>query len=208
MNVITDIEILVLPLPIILRLQISKAQKLQLIGIFSLGGFVCIASIVRAPQVLDIGFTDGSWSNVPSAVWSAVELNTGIVSACLPTLRPIFKLVRQGHRQVMTQIKGSTSTNNRSRIKFREFSKSSKGAGYGDLETAADVHGLINLNQAGQQRGRWEIHAPQKVSVRGTSLRRSESGRSRADNSLEPNLNEIMVTTEVEVCNFADMRGT
>lgn len=38
LNVVTDVFILVLPLPILWRLQISMERKLQLIGIFSLGG--------------------------------------------------------------------------------------------------------------------------------------------------------------------------
>ena len=38
LNVVTDVFILVLPLPILWRLQISLERKLELIGIFSLGG--------------------------------------------------------------------------------------------------------------------------------------------------------------------------
>ncbi len=36
-NIITDFIVLVLPLPVILRLQLERPQKLALLGIFSLG---------------------------------------------------------------------------------------------------------------------------------------------------------------------------
>ena len=38
LNVVTDFLLLVLPLPILWRLQISMERKLELIGIFLLGG--------------------------------------------------------------------------------------------------------------------------------------------------------------------------
>jgi hypothetical protein len=37
--------------------------------------------------------TDVTWDNVGAATWSSVELNVGIVCACLPSLRPIVGLI-------------------------------------------------------------------------------------------------------------------
>ena len=51
---------------------------------------VCIVSIIRVPSIAHISLTDPSWSDVYGAIWSIVELNIGIVSACLPTLKPLF----------------------------------------------------------------------------------------------------------------------
>ncbi len=49
---------------------------------------VCIASIIRAFYVGRISLTDPSWSDALGAMWTVVELSLGVVSACLPTLRP------------------------------------------------------------------------------------------------------------------------
>ena len=50
---------------------------------------VCIASIIRAAYVGQISLTDPSWSDALGAMWTVVELSLGVVSACLPTLRPL-----------------------------------------------------------------------------------------------------------------------
>lgn len=55
----------------------------------------CVISLVRLTTLhKGIHTTDPFWDNVPAAYWSVVELNCGILCACLPTLRPLFnKLV-------------------------------------------------------------------------------------------------------------------
>ena len=57
---------------------------------------VCVASIIRVPYIARMSLLDPSWSDVYGAIWSIVELNLGIVSACLPTLRPLFLHVFRG----------------------------------------------------------------------------------------------------------------
>ncbi|KAE8390747.1 hypothetical protein BDV23DRAFT_172188 [Aspergillus alliaceus] len=46
-NLLIDVVILALPIPMVLQLQLRLTQKLTILGIFLLGGFVCIASIMR-----------------------------------------------------------------------------------------------------------------------------------------------------------------
>lgn len=48
---------------------------------------VCVASVIRVPYIAHISLVDPSWSDIDGVIWSVVELNLGIVSACLPTLR-------------------------------------------------------------------------------------------------------------------------
>ena len=47
LNTITDAIILVLPLPLIWTLRIDRTQRLALSGVFLLGGFIVIVSIIR-----------------------------------------------------------------------------------------------------------------------------------------------------------------
>ena len=45
---------------------------------------------------------DGTWTFVPIGIWSSLELGAAIVSASLPTLRPLLLFIRRK--------KGSTAT--------------------------------------------------------------------------------------------------
>ncbi|MCJ1457821.1 hypothetical protein MMC28_008190 [Mycoblastus sanguinarius] len=112
LNSITDFLILGLPVPFLWRLHSSLSHKIQLLGMFSLGGFVCITSIVRVIAVSSISLTDGSWVNTYPAIWAFVETSIAVVSACLPTLRPVYKYVIYGKKGLSQPTKpGLTSGN-------------------------------------------------------------------------------------------------
>ena len=67
-------------------------------------------------QIL-IGFLD-HWA--PSAVWTVVEPNLGIVSACLPMLRPLYRLLWG----LPATLKGKVSSSGRNENKKVERSSS------------------------------------------------------------------------------------
>ncbi|KAI0008608.1 hypothetical protein F4779DRAFT_618487 [Xylariaceae sp. FL0662B] len=87
MNIATDIVIFVLPMPVLSHLNLPRVQKFVLIGIFSLGFFTCAISVIRVKYLKQGG--DYSYENVEASAWSMTELCSGVICACLPTLRPI-----------------------------------------------------------------------------------------------------------------------
>ncbi|KAL9102359.1 MAG: hypothetical protein Q9163_002481 [Psora crenata] len=90
LNFATDIMILCLPLPMIWSLNINKVQKASLTGIFMLGTFVCITSVIRIAKLVQLGRGgDVTWRLVGVDIWSALEASMGVFSACLPTMRPL-----------------------------------------------------------------------------------------------------------------------
>ncbi|UPX15287.1 uncharacterized protein EKO05_0005741 [Ascochyta rabiei] len=90
-NILTDFATVVLPMPVIQRLQLGKRQKSALIAIFAVGGFVCIVSILRLQSLVAISNSkDQSYDNPAAATWSSVEANVGIICSCLPLLRPLM----------------------------------------------------------------------------------------------------------------------
>lgn len=90
MHISTDIAILIIPIPALMAVDLPRKQKLALMIMFSLGGFVCITSIIRLLSLKQIAdSTDPTYDNVAAASWSAIECNTGIICACLPTLKPL-----------------------------------------------------------------------------------------------------------------------
>lgn len=74
----------------------------------------CVASIIRVPYIARTSLIDPSWSDTYGAIWSVVELTIGIVSACLPTLRPLY--VHVFHRPV-TGASGSKTSDKSSSAK-------------------------------------------------------------------------------------------
>lgn len=89
-NVLTDFIILFLPIYPLWQLQRPFKQKLEIMGMFLLGGFVCLASIYRAIVVHQMSRYDPTWEDNPIMWWTIIELSTAIISACLPTMRPIY----------------------------------------------------------------------------------------------------------------------
>jgi glucan phosphoethanolaminetransferase (alkaline phosphatase superfamily) len=102
-----EIIILLLPLREIARLQLSRRKKYLLSIIFSLGGFVVITAIIRLsilyrPTKPDLDLTKGD-------IWFNVHLGTGIISACLPTFRPLISR-SSSFLQSFSSRKGSYTT--------------------------------------------------------------------------------------------------
>ncbi|KAJ5374129.1 hypothetical protein N7517_006135 [Penicillium concentricum] len=91
-NVVTDGIILLVPIPLVWKLQMRKTQKFMVSGIFLLGGFVCIASIIRIYYMTFLKTSpDVTWIMGDVFIWSSVEPSIGIVCACLPTLHPLLR---------------------------------------------------------------------------------------------------------------------
>ncbi|KAF9871864.1 hypothetical protein CkaCkLH20_10798 [Colletotrichum karsti] len=86
-NIITDLIVFVLPLPVIGNLKLAPGQKYVLLGIFCLGFFTCTISFVRIRFLHQA--EDFTWENVETAGWSIGELCCGLTCACLPTFRPL-----------------------------------------------------------------------------------------------------------------------
>ncbi|EFQ35466.1 uncharacterized protein GLRG_10610 [Colletotrichum graminicola M1.001] len=87
-NIITDVAVFALPMPVFWHLRLPRKQKILLMGIFSLGFFTVAISIIRV-QFLDIE-TDFTWTNVKASLWSLGEISSAITCASLPTLRPLL----------------------------------------------------------------------------------------------------------------------
>ncbi|KAI4126954.1 MAG: hypothetical protein LQ338_003476 [Usnochroma carphineum] len=93
-NITFDFFILLLPVNMLWRLQINNAQKVALTFIFMLGGLECVIAIVRLlSAIIHIDDEDFSWVITDTLVWTAAECSVGVISVCLPTLRPLVSLV-------------------------------------------------------------------------------------------------------------------
>ncbi|KAK8135481.1 hypothetical protein PG984_003421 [Apiospora sp. TS-2023a] len=110
-NVVGDVVVLVLPLPVVWSLHTSQSKKWSLSFLFLLGALyvmspllppsrahalisrfcysVCVASIFRILAVEEIDPEDFTFSNVGGGLWSTVEVVVGFICANLPSIRPL-----------------------------------------------------------------------------------------------------------------------
>lgn len=99
-NIVTDLAILALPLPVLTSMRLPFRQKIILIFTFALGIFITIVDVVRiyylqqaitaeSPSMFG-DQAEFAWNASLSLMWSAVEVNVGVICACIPTLKPLI----------------------------------------------------------------------------------------------------------------------
>lgn len=67
-NVIVDILMLILPLPMVFNLQVKSGYKVGLYSIFGVGIVTIIFSVIRLQSLNEINFDDFSYTVVPVMV--------------------------------------------------------------------------------------------------------------------------------------------
>ncbi|WQF79207.1 hypothetical protein CDEST_04221 [Colletotrichum destructivum] len=95
LHLATDFLIFLLPLPIISSMRLPRRQKTGLYFVFCLAFLVCAISILRLVRIFHRDQTpeqvmDVTWSAVSIANLTCVEVHAAIVTACLPTLKPLL----------------------------------------------------------------------------------------------------------------------
>lgn len=111
LNVLTDVAILILPLPLVFQLKVSKQKQWNLAFLFALGGGACVVGITRAAWIGKLNATvdptcelssvrDGlsnkanihasKGDNVPAAYLSAIEILAGFLVSCIPSYPVLF----------------------------------------------------------------------------------------------------------------------
>ncbi|KAF3480941.1 uncharacterized protein GIQ15_06288 [Arthroderma uncinatum] len=88
-NLVVDVSIYLLPIPVLWNLQMTKSKRLALCGIFALGLIVCIFSALRIYALLKLSVQDFSFSVINDANFGGLEVELGTINACLPFYRPL-----------------------------------------------------------------------------------------------------------------------
>ncbi|KAI8934073.1 hypothetical protein NX059_008837 [Plenodomus lindquistii] len=111
LNIITDLAVLFLPMPILTSMRLPKKQKIILVITFGFGIFVAVVDVVRIAYLQDAqrdtlqaaekqqsdtgneqrNTGDFAWYASLSFMWSAVEINLGIMCGCVPALKPLVR---------------------------------------------------------------------------------------------------------------------
>lgn len=89
-SIATDVVILLIPMPLVYQLQLLRVQKIALIMVFALGGFVVITSCLRVTTIDIIANTTDMTYDISSTMWTIIEPNVAVICACLPMVRPVI----------------------------------------------------------------------------------------------------------------------
>ncbi|KAF6228267.1 hypothetical protein HO133_007997 [Letharia lupina] len=95
-NVLLDCAILVTPLYPVWQLQLPRAKKVLISGIFVLGACETAFSIVRLVELTSLDISDVTWDYLPPIIWSTVEICVGMFCACLPVMAPLVPKFMRG----------------------------------------------------------------------------------------------------------------
>ena len=97
---VCDFIVWVLPLPALYRAKLPLAQRLALITLFSFGLVVVLAACIRTywiHYVLQETY-DVTWYGFQLWMWTAIEVQLGIICGCVPWLKSLFKFWASGRR--------------------------------------------------------------------------------------------------------------
>lgn len=90
-SIALDFWMLAIPLWQLRGLRMHWKKKLGVAVMFTVGTFVTVVSILRLRSLLNFAnSTNPTWDNYAVINWSTIEINVGVICACLPSARLIL----------------------------------------------------------------------------------------------------------------------
>ncbi|KAJ5351114.1 hypothetical protein N7452_000088 [Penicillium brevicompactum] len=93
LNVITDLMLIALPIPILILVKRSTVEKIQLTALFAVGLFIVAITIARLPQN-----AKNSTAQVNRTTWASIELLAAAIVANAPVVYGLLKGRKQRSR--------------------------------------------------------------------------------------------------------------
>ncbi|KAH7349086.1 hypothetical protein BKA66DRAFT_477026 [Pyrenochaeta sp. MPI-SDFR-AT-0127] len=95
LNITTDLLFsVIIPIPMLWKVQMNRRQKSSVIGILGLGIFATAAAFVKMSYLPNYGKTgDWLWDSHNITIWTVTESNIGIIAGNLPCMKPLFRSV-------------------------------------------------------------------------------------------------------------------
>ncbi|OQE29291.1 hypothetical protein PENFLA_c004G05739 [Penicillium flavigenum] len=95
LSAVVDLYLAIYPTVILLRLQMSLKKKLALCAALGLGAVACAMAIVKCLQLPGLyDKEDSTYGTADLVIWTSVESNIIIMASCIPTLGPMYEMIR------------------------------------------------------------------------------------------------------------------
>lgn len=113
-NVIIDVTMVILPMPMVWRLHMASQKKIALTAVFAVGilyvsafrhfyfiiltawNRVCVITIIRIVIAVQFNINDYTYDIAKVSILTDLETYMGMIVACLPTFPPAFKRLYRG----------------------------------------------------------------------------------------------------------------
>ncbi|KAL2180664.1 uncharacterized protein P884DRAFT_191750, partial [Thermothelomyces heterothallicus CBS 202.75] len=93
-NLVTDLVVLLLPMPYLYGLNLALYKKLVLMVTFAVGLFTCVVSALRIAALSSIDYSDITFNVPTSLIFSGLEPSLAVTLACVPVLRPLLSKIK------------------------------------------------------------------------------------------------------------------
>ncbi|KAH8147821.1 uncharacterized protein LAJ45_08287 [Morchella importuna] len=99
-----DVALFAVPMIFVWKHIWNHKMRFRIALLLSVGSFVVVAGIIRLSIIttVDMG-TNTTWNITFAALWTQLEIHTGLIMLCFPSLNPVFRRVKQ-------RITGATMT--------------------------------------------------------------------------------------------------
>ncbi|RDL40284.1 uncharacterized protein BP5553_00263 [Venustampulla echinocandica] len=96
LNLVTDLMIVIMPMPLVWKLKMPRPKRLVLMAIFGLGIIICVITILRIVFTFSLiqNPHDSTYWIAINAIFLTLEPNLGMVNACLLLLKPLLHRLR------------------------------------------------------------------------------------------------------------------
>ncbi|KAL6713508.1 hypothetical protein ACLMJK_008973 [Lecanora helva] len=90
LNLLLDVAVVILPMPVLWGLQMALSRKVQLSGMFGLGIIICVLTLVRVKISSENHVNNAQEVYSQVAFYTNLEALLGVINACLPVMKPVF----------------------------------------------------------------------------------------------------------------------
>ncbi|KAJ5722686.1 hypothetical protein N7488_000721 [Penicillium malachiteum] len=130
-NILTDVFLLIMPLPFVWKLHTQLRQKIALTCIFLLGSLGTVASILRMSIFFQESATiDPTWTSVRLGTWTILEGGIIIIAACLPS---VWQLIT---KMIPRKLLINSTSGQQASHQYSMTRKAKRSTGFSQLEGA------------------------------------------------------------------------
>ncbi|KAF2464991.1 uncharacterized protein BDR25DRAFT_91906 [Lindgomyces ingoldianus] len=136
-SIVLDIWMLAIPMSQLIHLKLAWKKKVGVAMMFCVGTFVTIVSILRLQSLVHFANSSNpTWDQWDINNWSTVEINVGVICACMPAIRVIL---------VRLFPKALGSTRNATNQYYAKYGSHSRAVGHGT--STASQPGVITYTK-------------------------------------------------------------